>query len=94
MFDPVHLGDNVVPVLGIICGCLVAAVWIIAAYYRSVQVADMDATLKMEMIQRGMSADEIERVLKAKSEYPAADRCRRGKSFAAGSHVSDAVPSH
>ena len=32
------------------------------AQYRRTQRDDMEATLKMEMIQRGMSADEIERV--------------------------------
>lgn len=30
--------------------------------------AEIDATLKQEMIQRGMSAEEIERVLTAKSD--------------------------
>jgi hypothetical protein len=39
---------------------------IITSHYRRLQRDDMEATLKMEMIQRGMSADEIERVLAAR----------------------------
>ena len=45
--------------------------WIIVAgllkYRYDLRRAEIDSTLKQEMIQRGMSADEIERVLTAKS---------------------------
>jgi hypothetical protein len=39
---------------------------IITGHYRKLQRDDMEATLKMEMIQRGMSAPEIEQVLAAR----------------------------
>jgi hypothetical protein len=39
---------------------------LVAVYKRRVQLDEMEATLKLEMIQRGMSADEIARVLEAK----------------------------
>jgi hypothetical protein len=57
------LGLGLVAILGAI---IVAITIVMTVYYRRTQLDDMNATLKMEMIQRGMSADEIERVLKAK----------------------------
>jgi hypothetical protein len=39
---------------------------LVAVYKRRVQLDEMEATLKMEMIQRGMSAGEIKQVLEAK----------------------------
>jgi len=43
----------------------VAVVWIIAYQWRRTRVAAYNARLKQLMIERGMSASEIERVLKA-----------------------------
>jgi hypothetical protein len=43
---------------------------ILTGHYRKLQRDDMEATLKMEMIQRGMSAEEIERVLAARLGEP------------------------
>jgi hypothetical protein len=49
-------------------GSLLAVIMtaILTSHYRRSQRDDMEATLKMEMIQRGMSAEEIERVLAAR----------------------------
>ena len=52
-----------IPLLG---GIIIALTSILTGHYRKLQRDDMAATLKMEMIQRGMSVDEIERVLEAK----------------------------
>lgn len=41
----------------------VAVVWIIAHQWRKTRVAAYNAKLKQLMIERGMSADEIERVI-------------------------------
>lgn len=71
MTDLLALDENLVPLLGILCTAIVAVVWVGAAYYRSVQVAEMDSALKMEMVQREMSADDIERVLQAHSDAAA-----------------------
>jgi hypothetical protein len=56
-----------VPIVGAI---VIAMTAIIANTYRKMQREDMNATLKMEMIQRGMSADEIERILRARPSAP------------------------
>jgi hypothetical protein len=52
-----------IPVLS---AAIVLLTLILSHYRRRMQRDDMEATLKMEMIQRGMSADEIERVLSAR----------------------------
>ncbi len=52
-----------VAVLG---GIIIAITKVVAAHYRKTQLDEMEATLKMEMIQRGMSADEIKQVLEAR----------------------------
>jgi hypothetical protein len=50
-------------ILGVI---VVAVTKLVADYARKSRRDDMEATLKMEMIQRGMSADEIKQVLEAR----------------------------
>ncbi len=54
----------------------VAIVWIIAHYWRKTRVAAYNARLKQLMIERGMSAGEIERVLQADGKLDARKRPR------------------
>ena len=51
----------VVPVVAIVFGSLTSA-------WEKIRKAEIDAALKHEMIQRGMSADEIRQVLEASSK--------------------------
>jgi hypothetical protein len=57
-----------VPILGIIFGCtagvlvVVAGAW--AKAWSRVRAAEAEASLKQDMIARGMNADEIERVIR------------------------------
>ena len=47
-------------------GCvIIAAIAVIADAWARTRRAELEASLKAEMISRGMSVDEIERVLKA-----------------------------
>jgi hypothetical protein len=46
----------------------------------------MEATLKMEMLQRGMSAEDIERVLKARSGGPRRASGTRERDLATERH--------
>jgi hypothetical protein len=74
-----------VGILGVI---VVVVTKLVADYSRKSRRDDMEATLKMEMIQRNMSVDEIERVLAAKMD-PAkaagsADGARRKAALPAG----------
>lgn len=61
-----------IPIIAIVCGCTVAAIGIIAHNWRRARKAELDASLKAEMLRRGMSVDEIERVLKAGRNSPEA----------------------
>ncbi|HWA99013.1 MAG TPA: hypothetical protein VG713_11000 [Pirellulales bacterium] len=63
---------ELVPIITIVGGLLVGAFTIVAYAWASVHSAtlahrraELDAALKQDMLNRGMSADEIERVLKA-----------------------------
>jgi hypothetical protein len=50
-----------VPITGIIFGTL-------TNYWRRTRQAELDAALKQQMLERGMSAEEIVQVLEAKSQ--------------------------
>jgi hypothetical protein len=67
--------DEVIGLFALVCltaaGIVAILAAILTAHKRSVMRDEMEATLKMEMIERGMSADEIERVLAAKMGPPA-----------------------
>lgn len=46
----------------------ISIVPIVSSYWSQTRRAEIDAELKLRMIEMGMSADEIERVLRAKSQ--------------------------
>ena len=56
----------------IIATTIVIVTIVMALYYRRTQLDEMEATLKIEMIQRNMSADDIVRVLKTRMDKRAA----------------------
>jgi hypothetical protein len=60
------LAGMLVGVIAILGGVTVAITMVVSAHRRRSQRDEMEATLKMEMIQRGMSADEIAKVLGAR----------------------------
>lgn len=61
----------IIPIVAIGAPAVVFVIWILAHYWWSVRQADIDAGLKQEMLNRGLSADEIERVLRASSHATA-----------------------
>lgn len=52
--------------VGFVAAVVVGA--IVAVQWRKLKTHELEADLKAEMVQRGMSADEIERVMKARFE--------------------------
>lgn len=56
--------------LPILALTVVGVTLIVSINNRKMQRDDMEATLKMEMIERGMSAEDIERVLAARMGPP------------------------
>jgi hypothetical protein len=75
------MGLGLVAILGVI---IVTVAIVVAVYKRKTLLDDMEATIKMEMVQRGMSAEDIERVLEAEMGTP------KAKSLA---HLFDAIAS-
>ncbi len=57
-----------IPQLPIIMGCLVPIVVIIAKMSHETQKARSENELKRTMVERGMSVDEIERVMAARGD--------------------------
>jgi hypothetical protein len=62
-----------IPILSIIGTALVFLVWIFAHYWAKVRRMELEAALKKEMLNRGLGAADIERVLAASSAARPAD---------------------
>ena len=62
----VRVDDIVLVAIPILSVLVVLMTAILTNHHRKLQRDDMEATLKMEMIQRDMSAEDIERVLAAR----------------------------
>ena len=59
--------DTIIPVVVVPTVFLFLAICVIAGHWLAHRRSELDASLKQDMLDRGMSADEIEKVLKAKS---------------------------
>ena len=57
--------------VAIIGGISIGLVAVISYHYRRSRMDEFEATLKMEMLERGMSAADIAQVLQARAEAPA-----------------------
>ncbi len=55
-----------VPILGVVFGT-------ITSYLKAVKLAEIEAHLKQDMLQRGMSADDIKKVIEATSKRHGAE---------------------
>jgi hypothetical protein len=60
----------IVPALSLAGGTIVFTVWILAHYWKRVQQIHVESSLKQDMLNRGLSAGDIERVLWASSDGP------------------------
>ncbi len=78
MYDLVHhplRAEELFAVFLLVCvasGAVVKITKAVLSHQRQTVLDDMEATLKMEMIERGMSADDIAKVLNVKTKsFPA-----------------------
>jgi hypothetical protein len=62
-FNPAFL----IPITAIVVGCLTGIICKMSDNWRKVRVSEMELALKQEMLQRGMAAEEIDRVMTASS---------------------------
>ena len=76
-----------VPILSVLIVLMTA---ILTSHHRKMQRDDMEATLKMEMIQRDMSAEEIERVLAARIGSPIWRKRGDARGYAPGAAQREA----
>ena len=65
--------SKLIPLVAIVTGALIAITAIISGQWRRIRQAEIDAALKQEMLNRGMPAEEIERVVRASRKK--SDRC-------------------
>lgn len=70
-----------IPVAAIVGATLIFIVWIVAANCQQMRLQDLEAGLKRDMLERGMPAADIERVLMASS--------RRETEIAATETITD-----
>src|SRR5262245_61201373 len=66
----VNSPELLIPLAAILCGALVALVAILAHQWRAVRRTEMELALKQDMLRRGLSVEEIERVLRASQVPP------------------------
>ena len=57
-----------IPLAMMIGGTMIAIITVIACQWRRVRLAEMKASLKQQMLDKGMSAAEIDQVIKASRE--------------------------
>ncbi len=74
MFDAVFEKQPslLVPVVSVLGSAVVCTVWIIAHYWKRLRQIDIEVSLKQDMLNRGLSAADVERVLWASSDGPQA----------------------
>ena len=51
------------PLFTVLCGALIILTWVVAHYFYYTRQAALEARLKHDMLERGMSVEQIERVL-------------------------------
>jgi hypothetical protein len=59
-----------IPLVSMLGATLVSIVWIIAHYWKGIRQLDVEMALKQDLLNRGLSAADIERVLWASSGGP------------------------
>src|SRR5262245_17032572 len=66
-----------IPIIMAVGGSLVGIIAIVAHQWRNVRQAEVEAALKQDMLNRGMSVDEIERVVRATNKPTEAKPTKR-----------------
>jgi hypothetical protein len=68
---------------------IMIVIWVVAVQWRRVRIAEADVGLKLRMLERGYSADEIAKVLEA--GVPAKEQKRRRSATDKGCCTSDFI---
>jgi hypothetical protein len=73
-------GDEIIPIVAIVSGILCAIISTLAYNWRRVRVAEMEASLKQQMLEKGMSAAEIAHVMGHSSDSGQTSSCKTNPS--------------
>jgi hypothetical protein len=79
---------EILAVIAIVMGSLIAIVSVIAIQWRCVRVAEMEATLKQQMLDKGMSPADIDQVMNA-GKTPSAWQCPPATTTTTGDEAMD-----
>jgi hypothetical protein len=92
LHQPLHLEEWIALIVlaSVVGGLIIGAIAVVTDYFRGRERDEMDATLKMEMLERGMSAQEIIDVLKATTSSYDAPRWAQGEGRRRNRHCRDA----
>jgi hypothetical protein len=63
------LGPLAIPILAIVGGITIAIIAIVSSAWQKNRQVEVEAALKQDMLNRGMSAEDIERVIKATKQH-------------------------
>ncbi|HMC63678.1 MAG TPA: hypothetical protein VKI65_01955 [Gemmataceae bacterium] len=77
---------DMVAIVAVVGGLTVAAIAVLASNWRRVRIAEMEGSLKQQMLEKGMSAAEIEQVLRASKDPQSS--CRSGFTGSAATDKS------
>ena len=61
------------PQIAVIMGCLIPIASIIASFWYKAQKVQSENELKRTLVEQGLSADDIERIIRAKAKEPPDD---------------------
>jgi Na+-translocating ferredoxin:NAD+ oxidoreductase RnfG subunit len=61
-------GGELIALTSVIMGPVMIAIIVVASQWRKVRVAELEVILKQQMVDKGMSAAEIEQVMKASND--------------------------
>ena len=57
--------DELIGLTAVVGGVLVALTWVVAYYWRKVRQVETETALKHELVQRGLTIADVERVMRA-----------------------------
>src|SRR5581483_7328656 len=84
--------EAVIGLVAVIGGCLAVVAIVVAGIWCSVRHADIAANLKRDMLQRGLTVDENERLMRAPAETSSAGSEKELEASLASLLVQNEVP--
>ncbi len=84
-WQPILEGGNGPPLLVFVASGIVIMAVVAMVQWRRVRIAEAEASLKMRMVERGYSPEQIAQVVQTKIDKAKRGRCRENEFLAAAS---------